>query len=228
MNVTSPTIDSTLERAEASLAAGKGLGGTGFWSAVSEVKARPDLVEEYADRIARIDRRAHANWALITIPLWLGTTAMIVGLLGGFALIGWAYYLDGLPAVITFGVGLGALLTTSHGLAHLVVGWMVGMRFTSWFIGKITQPQPGVKIDYATYLRTDPRKRAWMHASGAIVTKAIPFLLIPAAIAAGLPTWATLSLVALGIVMVVTDVLWSTSSSDWKKFSREMEFSQGS
>jgi hypothetical protein len=224
--VTSPSIERALENAEASLAAGKGLGGTGFWSAVSEVKSNAELVDEYADRIARIDTRAHANWALITVPLWLGTSAMFVGLLAGFALIGWAYYLDGLAAIITFAVGLGALLTTSHGLAHLVVGWMVGMRFTSWFIGKISQPQPGVKIDYATYLRTDPRQRAWMHASGAIMTKAVPFLLIPAAIAAGLPTWATLFLVALGIAMIVTDVLWSTNSSDWKKFRREMEFAQ--
>jgi hypothetical protein len=228
VTVASPAIEESLQNAEASVAAGKGLGGTGFWSAVSEVKANPELVDRYADRIAAIDTRAHSNWALLTVPLWLGTTFMIVALLAGFGLVGWAYYLDGFAAIVVFGAGVVALLGTTHGLAHLVVGWSVGMRFTSWFIGKISQPQPGVKIDYSTYLRTAPRRRAWMHASGAITTKAIPFLMIPAAIAADLPTWVTWVLLAAGVGQVLTDVFWSTKSSDWMKFRREMEFAQGS
>lgn len=221
-------IEEGLDNAEASVAAGKGLGGTGFWQAVSEVKANPELVDRYADRIAKIDREAHANWALLTLPLWLGTSFMVVALLAGVALVGWAYFLDGFAAIVVFGAGVLALLGTTHGLAHLVVGWIVGMRFTSWFIGKISQPQPGVKIDYATYLRTPPRKRAWMHASGAIVTKSIPFLMIPAALAADLPSWVVWVLLAAGVGQILTDVLWSTKASDWKKFSREMEFAQGS
>lgn len=228
VTVARPPIEESLQNAEASVAAGKGLGGTGFWQAVSDVKSNPELVSRYADRIAEIDRRAHANWALLIVPLWLGTAFMVAALLAGFALIGWAYYLDGFPAVLVFGAGVVALLATTHGLAHLVVGRIVGMRFTSWFIGKISQPQPGVKIDYSTYLRTSPRKRAWMHASGAITTKAIPFLMIPAALAADLPTWVTWVLLAAGVGQILTDILWSTKSSDWKKFSREMEFAQGS
>lgn len=226
--VTRSSIEQSLEKAEANVTAGEGLAGTGFWQAVSEVKTSSGLIDSYADRIATIDRRAHANWALITVPLWLGTTVMIVGLLAGIALVGWAYYLDGFAAIVVFGIGVVAILGTTHGLAHLVVGWSVGMRFTSWFIGKISMPQPGVKIDYSTYLRTAPRKRAWMHASGAIVTKLIPFLLIPAAIAADLPTWVNWVLLAAGVGQIITDVTWSTRSSDWKKFQREMEFAQES
>lgn len=217
-----------MDNAEASIAAGKGLGGTGFWSVVAEVKANPELVDRYADRIAAIDTRAHSNWALITIPLWLGTSVMVLALAGGVALIGWAYYLESWPAIIVFGIGVVTLLGTTHGLAHLLVGWSVGMRFTSWFIGKISQPQPGVKIDYSTYLRTPPRSRAWMHASGAIVTKAIPFLMVPAAIAADLPTWVVWVLLVAGVGQLITDALWSTQASDWKKYHREMEFAQDS
>lgn len=227
VTVARPAIEESLQNAGASVAAGKGLGGTGFWRAVSEVKSNPELVDRYADRIAEIDREAHANWALLTVPLWIGTTVMVVALLAGVALIGWAYYLDGFAAIVVFGAGVVALLGTTHGLAHLVVGWSMGMRFTSWFIGRISQPQPGVKIDYRTYLRTAPRKRAWMHASGAITTKAIPFLMIPAALAADLPMWVVWVLLAAGVGQILTDVLWSTKSSDWKKFSREMEFAQG-
>jgi hypothetical protein len=226
VKVTRPSIEESLDNAEAIVAVGEGLGGTGFWQAVSEVKSNPGLVDRYADRIAEIDRKAHADWALITVPLWPGTAVIVLALFAGVGLIGWSYYLDGFGAIVAFGAGVVALLGTTHGLAHLVVGWSVGMRFTSWFIGKISQPQPGVKIDYSTYLRTAPRKRAWMHASGALVTKAIPFLLIPAAFAAGLPVWVVWVLLAAGVGQIITDIAWSTRSSDWKKFRREMRFAQ--
>jgi hypothetical protein len=65
-----------------------------------------------------------------------------------------------------------------------------------------------------------------MHASGAIATKIIPFALIGAAIAADLPAWAVWGLAVIGIASIVTDVLWSTRSSDWKRFKREMRLAQ--
>jgi hypothetical protein len=158
----------------------------------------------------------------------MGTTLMVAGTLVGLALIWWAYALEGLTAAIAFYLGLGTLLVTTHGLAHLVVGTIAGIRFTSWFIGSITLPQPGVKVDYSTYLRASPMRRAWMHASGAVVTKVIPFALLGAAIAADLPTWAVWVVVAIGLAAIATDILWSTKSSDWKRFRREMEFAQPS
>lgn len=228
MSVASPAIEEALAKAEAALEAGQGLARTGFWQAVTAVKSEPELAERYADRIAGIDARAHRNWAFLIVPLWLGTSIALIATFGGIAMISWAYALEGFPAVAVFFVGMGVLLVTTHGLAHLVVGWANGMKFTCWFVGEIRQPQPGVKIDYATYLRTDASRRAWMHASGAIATKTVPFILIGAAIAAGLPTWVVWALAALGIVMVLTDVLWSTKASDWKKFQREMAFAQDS
>ena len=228
MSVASPSIEESLNRAEAAVEAGEGLSGTGFWGAVREVKGRPELVERYADRIARIDARAHRDWALLVIPLWLGTSIAVVVTLAGLALVWWAYFLTGWWAIVAFLAGVGVLLGSTHGLAHLVVGRLLGIRFLSWFVGEINQPQPGVKTDYASYLRTPPSRRAWMHASGAMTTKAIPFLFVGAAIAADLPTWAAWALTGLGVAMVVTDILWSTKASDWKKFRREMGFSQES
>jgi hypothetical protein len=228
VSVTSSSVEESLDRAEAALSSGEGLSGTGFWSAVATVKEHPELVERYADRIAAIDERAFRQWVLLTIPLWLGTTVALTALAAGVVLVGWAYSLDGLLSVVFFYGGLVALLGAPHGLGRLVVGWIVGIRFTCWFVGKVTQPQPGVKVDYASYLRTEPRKRAWMHASGALATKLVPFLLIGAAVAADLPLWAVLVLLVLGVGMVLTDILWSTKKADWKRFQREMRFAQGS
>ena len=67
-----------------------------------------------------------------------------------------------------------------------------------------------------------------MHASGALITKAIPFLLLGAAWGAEIPGWAVLVLLGVGVGQIITDIVWSTRSSDWKKFKREMAFAQTS
>ncbi len=219
-------IEATLAAAEQAVDAGSPIGPTGFWKAVSAVKRDPELVDAYADRIARIDRAALKSWALVTVPLWLGNVVMIGGTFVGLAAIAWAYSLQGVAAAVAFLVGFLVILVTTHGLAHLLVGSLMGMRFTHWFIGSLRTPQPGVKVDYATYLRAPATSRAWMHASGAIVTKLVPFALVGAALAAEMPVWVLVVLAVVGVAQIVTDFMWSTTSSDWKKYRREMALAQ--
>lgn len=219
-------VEAALARAEMQLADGQGLSGSGFWGAVSAVKSDPVLVERYASRVAAIDDQAFRRWALLVIPQGLGTALAVLATAIGVFLVGLSYRLDDWPAVIAFFAGVGILLVSTHGLAHLVVGRLAGIRFTSWFIGTLLRPQPGVKIDYETYLGARPEGRAWMHAAGAITTKLVPFIMIGAAVAADLPGWVVWALAALGAATVLTDILWSTKKSDWKKFKREMEFAQ--
>jgi hypothetical protein len=221
-------ITETLRNAEAAVKAGEPLGPTGFWKAVAAVKADPAMIAAHADRIGVIDSTAFRNWALMTVPLWIGNLVMTGGALLGLALIAWAYTLEGTAAAIVFLLGFGAILVTTHSLSHLLVGMISGIRFTRWFVGAVRRPQPGVKLDYATYLRAPARSRAWMHASGAIVTKIVPFALIGAALAAAVPGWVVWLLVVVGIGQIITDVLWSTNASDWKKFRREMAFAHSS
>lgn len=225
----STAIEDGLRKGAAAVEAGRGLEGTGFWKAVSEVKGDSELVDRYAERIAGIDSGAFRQWAMLVVPLGLGTLLMVLATVGALVLIGWAYYLDGFAAVVVFYVGFGALLVTTHGLGHLVVGTLLGIRFQYWFMGPPSFPiTGGVKIDYTSYLKASPRSRAWMHAAGAITTKLVPFALIAAAVAAGLPTWAVWLLPAIGLAAILTDVFWSTSKSDWKRFKREMAFAQDS
>ena len=123
---------------------------------------------------------------------------------------------------LVFLAGMGAILVASHTLTHWVFGTLSGIRFTHWFAVPPLKPQPGFKTDYATYLRTRPVSRAWMHASGAIVTKLVPFAAYPFALQAGLEPWAIWLILAIGVIQIVTDVVWSVRASDWKKFRREM------
>ena len=199
---------------------------TGFWKAVAAVKRDPDLVEPFADRIGAIDREAFERWAFLTIPFTVGTLLAVLGSVACLVVISIAYYVDAPWNGVLLVAGTGALLVPTHGIGHLVTGATSGMRFTHWFVGTIRRPQPGVKIDYSTYLRTPARARAWMHASGALVTKAIPFLMLGAAWGMDAPGWAWIVLLVIGIGQIVTDVAWSTKSSDWKKFRRELRYAE--
>ncbi len=217
-----PGIEAALVRAEENVSRGEGLDGTGFWAAVRQVKGNRELAERYGARIATLDDAAYRNWALMVVPFGLGTFLATVAVVAGLVAIGLSYYLDGLAAVVVFYLGMVAMLPSTHGLAHLVVGRLLGIRFTSWFVGSVLRPQPGIKVDYRTYLLAPATNRAWMHAAGAITTKILPLALLGAAIAAGLPSWAVWGLVVFFLVSVVFDIFWSTKSSDWKRFKREM------
>jgi hypothetical protein len=217
-------IEGILLVAETGLGTGRqvDLGAVGFWKAVNAVKQQPELVEVFGDRIGVIDRLAFERWALLTMPSGVGTALSVGATAAGLALVGRAYRLEGAAQGLALLTGTGVVLTATHGLAHWVVARSMGMQVSHWFVGSVRKPHPGVKVDYSSYLRTPARSRAWMHASGAILSKLVPFLGLGAGRAMKAPRWAQTALGAIAIVQIVTDVLWSTKASDWKKFNREM------
>ena len=221
-------VENTLARCEHELQADRtpDLRALGFWRAVAAVKRHPELVDRYATRIATLDRAVFRRRIPLALPVIFGVIALDLGLFGGLLLLGVATFVDHPWREIVVLVATGALDATTHGLAHVGVGTLVGIDFTDWYIGLPPRQLPGFKIDYASYLRASPRQRAWMHAAGAIATKLIPFLVIPYALAIGTEAWATLLLLALGVVQILTDVLYSVRASDWKKFRREMRLAR--
>jgi hypothetical protein len=221
-------VERTLVACEQALA-GPGtpdLRALGFWRAVAAVKRRPGFVDRYASRVAAIDREAFRRRVRLAFPVMLGVIALDVALFGGLLLLAIAIGAQHPWRELLVVAGAGALDVATHGLAHLAVGTFGGIGFTDWFVDLPKRPQPGFKIDYASYLRASPRQRAWMHAAGAIATKLTPFLIIPYAAAIGTETWAVLLLLALGIFQILTDVLFSVRASDWKKFRREMRLAR--
>jgi hypothetical protein len=221
-------VANALKACEQELQAGRtpDLRALGFWRAVAAVKRRPELVDRYATRIATIDRAVFRRRVRLLFPVADGVILLDLGLFGGLLLLGIATFVDHPWREILVLISTGALDVTTHGLAHLAVGTLVGIDFTDWFVDLPKRPQPGFKIDYASYLRASPRRRAWMHAAGALATKLTPFLVIPYAVAIGTETWAVLALLALGVVQIVFDLLYSVRASDWKKFRREMRLAR--
>jgi hypothetical protein len=211
-----------LERAGAAVDAGEPLNGAGFWKAVDRARRSRRLAEEFADRIAAVDRRSFESQVHLRVPVSIGNVALAAGTGAGVLAVALAPRFSGLARSLVFVGGFGALAVTTHSLTHWVVGRAMGMRFTHYFLGGPPPPRPGLKIDYSTYLRVPPKRRAVMHGSGAVVTKLIPFALIPVAAAQGQPRWLIVLLVVAGAGQIVTDVAFSTRTSDWKKVRREL------
>jgi hypothetical protein len=219
-------IDEALARAERALDERRGLAGTGFWSAVAQLRRDSALAVRYSDRVADIDRRAFEQAVRVRVPIATGAALLTTGLIVGIGAIVAAGRLGYVPQAIVFLAGFGVILLSTHSLAHYVVGRIAGIRFTHVFVAG-RPPEPGVKTDYATYLRASPRARAVMHASGAVVSKIVPFALVPVVFAMDAWPGAAWILVAIGVITIGTDVFVSTKVSDWKKVRRELRAARG-
>ena len=197
------------------------LGELGFWRLVDAVKRDPALAMRLAAEIGEIDAEAFRRRTAVRLPVWLGNAVLSGGLVLGAALLAWAAVSDdpGQAAVGLMAAG-GVLSVSVHDLAHWAVGRLEGIRFSSYFFSRPLL-QPGLKTDYATYLRASPQGRARMHAAGAVATKVAPFVSLAVWPATDAPAWAALVVLGYGLVQIVTDVLWSTKKSDWKRYARE-------
>ncbi len=209
-------IEGAVDEGEADLAR------LGFWRLLNKVKLDQALSNHWAEQAGRIDRKAFEARVRPLLPVWLGNLVLLAGMLAGAAAI-----VASLRVTNRTIAGL-ALLAAAfawsasvHDLAHWAVGRLVGIRFIHYYVGGPFPPRPGIKTDYASYLRVSPTERAWMHASGALATKVAPFVALAFWPASRAPAWAAWAAIAYGLLQIATDVLFSTKSSDWKKVRRE-------
>jgi hypothetical protein len=216
-------LDEGFARVEAAVRAGDtDLSRLGFWRLLRRVKADPQLSTRWADVAGRIDRTVFEAAVRLRFPVWLGNAVLLIGTgVGALAVVVAMRAEDEVVAGLALVAAAGVWSGSVHGLAHWVVGRLVGIRFTCYFVRMRLPPWPGLKTDYATYLRTPPGARAWMHASGALATKAAPFVALAFWWATDAPAWGAWACAALGAFEIATDVLFSTKSSDWKKVARE-------
>jgi len=212
-----------LDRIEAEVDGGNtDLKALGFWPLVARVKRDPALIEAYADQIGRIDTAAFRAGVRLRVKVWVGNLLLVGGIALGAVAVRVAQVADGsiLKGLALLAAG-GIWSVSFHSPAHWVVGRAIGIRFTDYFLGGPPPPRPGIKTDYGTYLRADPGKRDWFHASGALASKVAPFLALAFWPGSGAPWWGAAGLLVLGIGQIVTDVTLSVKTSDWKKFRRE-------
>ena len=199
----------------------------GFWRLLAKVKADPVLAHHWAEQAGRIDRKVFEARALVRVPVWLGNGVLLVGTLAGAVAVAIALTTEsrGLAGLALLFAALD-WSATFHAPTHWLVARMIGIRFVAYHLPKLVPPFPGLKIDYATYLRVAPEARAWMHASGAIASKIAPFLALAFWPASDAPGWAAWAIAGYEVLIIGTDVFISTRTSDWKRFRREMRIAR--
>jgi hypothetical protein len=216
-------IESAVDRGDTDL------GRLGFWRIVRLIKLDDEVIERHADQVGRIDAKAFDARFPHRVPLWLGNALLIATIAVG-VVAAWAAVLFAVDTSSEGGTTVGVALLVAalawmvgfHSSTHFVVGRLGGIRFRRYFFALPPPPLPGLKTDYATYVRASPLARAWMHASGAIATKLAPFFALALAPATGAPGWSVVVLLGLGVFQIASDVVFSTKASDWKKVRREL------
>jgi hypothetical protein len=222
-------LGAELDRIEAAVVAGDAdLGRLGFWRVVRLLKLDDELIERHGEQAGRIDAMAFLPRFPILVPVWLGNAILalliVLGIVAAAFALGAGPFDDPGSAAVGWSlvIAAGAWMVGCHSSAHWLVGRVVRIRFRTYFAAFPPPPLPGLKSDYATYLRATPIARAWMHASGALATKLAPFVVLAFAPAAGAPVWTVVALLAIGVGQILTDVFVSTKASDWKKVRREL------
>ena len=212
-----------LDRIEAEVRAGRtDLSELGFWRIVAKLKRDPALADRFADQAGRIDREAFEARKRFRLPVWLGNAVLLLGVaIGALAIVVAMKASNRTVAGIALIASAGILSVSVHDLGHWVAGRAGGIRFLCYFLDGPFRIQPGLKTDYSTYLRATPSGRALMHASGALTSKVAPFVSVAFSPASNAPLWALLVTLAIGLIQIVTDLVWSTKKSDWKKVARE-------
>jgi hypothetical protein len=219
----SEDLQDAFARIESAVDAGESdLSALGFWRLLRRVKIDPMLSEHWADQAGRIDRKVFEARVRPRFPVWLGNLVLALGIAIGAAAIVVAIRVeDEAVAGIALVGAAGAWSVSVHDLTHWLAGRLARIRFVAYFFGGPFPPRPGLKIDYAAYLRASPGSRAAMHAAGALATKVAPFVALAFWPASNAPAWSAWAVLGLAVVQIVSDVVFSTKSGDWKRARRE-------
>ncbi len=170
-----------------------------LWKIVKEIKSSKELTEEFADLVGEIDQKAFlarvrlrisANIGIAILIMWAALSVIPLLLPASPAIRGMRLVFAGI-----------FLMTLLHGPTHFVVGRLLGIRFTYFFLNGPVKVEPTLKTEYATYLRVSPRQRVLFHLCAPVMTSyVIPAIMLLLGFYLGVPRLARYIL--LGILLM--------------------------
>lgn len=160
-----------------------------------------------------------------------GATICIVGLLLGA--VAWQLA----TALTQYGLLLQVLLLLFawfsfwffvHDLTHHIVGKVGGIRFQYYFLGRSAVrklrlplvsrvmervPVLVLKVDRGSFAKASPRARRWMHASGALASMILPWIIVPSSFMIR-PLWVGILFTLLVLGNVLFTLYFSPKTGD--------------
>lgn len=185
-----------------------------FRAVVDAVKKDRISDEELLTQIENVSRRNFVDKVSFTLGVpagnvLAGIVTIATLLLAATTTSHWMLYICAL-----------ILLATLHPLSHYITGSLFGIRFTHFYLDGPARFEPTLRIDYASYLRVSPVKRALMHASGVIGTVMAPLIVAIIALSKG-AEGAAFYLFIFFLLLIVFELLTSTKSGDLMRARRE-------
>lgn len=165
------------------------------------------------------------------IPLLVGNIVEVGGILFALYLISFASGVPDILKLLVYLVAWFCLLFFPHGLAHYIVGRLVGIRFQYYYLGrssvyKLKLPFAHaiasrsvvltLKVDQRSLRSVGPGSRAVMFSSGAVASMILPFFAAAASLGR-LPMNLSLILVLLSIANFAFDLYYSPKAGDFSR-----------
>ncbi len=191
-----------------------GQSGKDFWAIVNQVKKDRINDDALLEQIENISQRRFGEKVHFTLSVPAGNLLEIVLTLSAVVLAlqvssDWMLYISAL-----------ILMTTLHPLSHYIIGSLLGIRFTHYYLNGPARIEPTLKIDYFSYLKASGKRRALMHVSGVVGTVAAPLIVALIALNNGANAIAT-NLFIFFWILIVFELLTSTKIGDLMRARRE-------
>jgi len=202
----------------------------GFWDIVREAKRNKEIAIKYGDKISEINKYVfEKKWKWKFAPIY-GISAMLV--ISVITILAFPYALnDRFYLSVYLPVASFILSASLHPITQYIVGRVFGIKFLYFYLrgiyifsrtskGKF-HIEPALKLEYASYLRTNPLKRAIMHISGSIITILIVFLFFWLSLVFNVYLWSQVICGGIAISYLLTEIIYSPKYAAWKHFLEE-------
>lgn len=202
----------------------------GFWEIVNEAKINQEIAEKTAKKIAKINRKVfEKRWKWKFNPL-LGIFVLLlisaITIYFYFVVVNDKFLLSLYLPIASF-----ILSASFHTPLQYIVGRILGIKFIYIYPrgiymferhskGKI-KIEPALKLDYESYLKASPIKRAIMHASGATLTIVAVIYFFILSIILKAEIWSIFICGFITFAYILTDLTYSKNQAAWKRFLEE-------
>lgn len=187
--------------------------GRDFWALLQQVKKDRINDDDLLEQIENVSVKRFREKVPFTLSAASGNALAIIATVAAVVLAfqkgGWMLYISAL-----------ILMTSLHPLSHYLTGSVLGIRFTHYYLDGPARIEPTLRINYSSYLKVSPERRALMHASGVVGTVAAPLIVALMALNKGAGD-AAFNLFVLFLLLVVFELLTSTKTGDLMRARRE-------
>lgn len=202
----------------------------GFWEIVEEARKDKKIADMYGKKIAEINRKVFERKWKWKFPPYMGIILLLI--ISGFVIYLHFYLANDIYQLSIYLPIESFILSASlHTPVQYITGRLLGIKFIYiyprgiyMFQRKSTSKikiEPALKVDYESYLKASPIKRAIMHVSGAIFTIATVYFFFIYSIVIKAYIWSISVCGAIAIIYTLTDIFYSAKMAAFKRFFEE-------